>query len=281
MLEEVPKKETGMFRGERQGKQKQTRGIIYALLGSFCLLSVVWALFFSGWFDVKKYEIGDLRVMGKVAVIGETNAYFDQALGWTWSKKNIFFLDTKSLEKFLMDRLFIQGVTVDKKYPNILRLKIWERQRSVILVTNNNYYIVDDYGVVTDLADEATVSSTKRFLTSTTPIESSKEIYVYVSTSTQFNKGQEVLASNKARALLDIAAKLRDAGIWFKALEYDPMDVGAFKIVLKQDKRVIFDLTDALDAQIETLRSYIASKPKWEDIKEYIDVRIPGRVYFK
>lgn len=281
MLAETPNKDEGMFRGERQGRKQQTQGIIYALLGGFFVLSTVWCLFFSGWFDVKKYEINDLRVLGRDAVRGEIDGYFQQNRHWPWGSRNIFVLDTKDLEKFLLKKIFVNGVTVDKSYPNILRLKIWERQRSVVLVTNNQIYVVDDYGVITDLADDATVSTTKKYLTSTTPIETSKEIYVFLPTSTLMVKGQELFASERVRGLLDLSAKLRDAGIWFKTLDIQYDDPGALSIILKQDKRVLFDLDESVDAQIETLRSYIASKPKWEDIKEYIDVRVPGRIYYK
>ena len=170
---------------------------------------------------------------------------------------------------------------MDKSYPNVLRLKFKERQRSVILVTNNNIYIVDDYGVVTDPADSATVSSTRKFMTSTVPVESSKEIYVVTATSTIFQKGQEVISKDRVRGWLNLATKLRDAGIWFKALEPQVQDTNLIKIVLKENKRVLMDLNLSWEGQIESLRQFISSKPNWEDIHEYIDVRVQGRIYYR
>ena len=271
----------GMFREERQTRSLKTRGVIYALLISFFFVAFFWFLFFSGYFNVTNYQIGEMTVIDRQAVVGEMEAYFNQPKQWPWSRRNIFSLNDDDLENYLKQKFFVDNVTVDKSYPNILRLKLKERQRSVILVTNNNIYIVDDYGVVTDPADSAMVSSTRKFLTSTVPVELSKEIYVVTATSTIFQKGQVVVSMDMVRGWLNLAIKLRDAGIWFKALEPQIQDVNLIKIVLKENKRVLMDLNLPWEGQIESLRQFILSKPKWEEINEYIDVRVQGRIYYR
>jgi len=271
----------GMFRDERQNRTQKTRGVIYALIISFFAVAILWFLFFSGYFSVKESQIGPLTVIDRQAVAGEIEAYFNQPKQWPWSRRNIFTLNAKDLENYLKQKFFVEDVSVDKLYPNILRLKIKERQRSVILVTNNNIYIVDDYGVVSDPADSATVSSTRKFLTSSVPVETSKEIYILTATSTVYQKGQEVVSMEQVRGWLNLAAKLRYVGIWFKALEPQTDDVNLIKIVLKENKRVLMDMGLPIESQIETLRQFILSKPKWEDINDYIDVRVQGRIYYK
>ncbi len=79
---------------------------------------------------------------------------------------------------------------------------------------------------------------------------------------------------------LDLAEKLREAGIWFKALYLDDNEAGIVTIILKENKDVIIDADAPLESQIETLRQFIQAKPNWDDIQEYIDVRIPGRIYY-
>lgn len=271
----------GMYREERLGKNIKTRGVIYALLASFVLVASFWAFFFSGFFDIREYEIGQLSVLSKTAVIGEVEAYFNQQKRWPWGNRNVFALDKVGLQSFLEKKFFVENVTVDKTYPNILRLKIKERQRSVVLITKNEFYVVDDYGVVTDVADPATASTTRLYLTSTVPVDSPKEIYVIVPTNGFLSRGQEFVDPNHVRAWLDLGAKLRDAGIWFKALEPQYATSTMIQVILKENARVKIDLNDQLDGQVETLRQFVLAKPKWEDIKEYIDVRIPGRIYYK
>jgi hypothetical protein len=270
-----------MFREDRLGKDNKTRGMIYALLGAFCVVASFWFIFFSKYFDVRDYDVGKLTVLSREAVVGEVDAFFAQPKHWPWGNRNIFLLDSEGLQKFLEDRFFVESIAVDKTYPNILRLKIKERQRSVVLITKNEFYVVDDYGVVTDVADSATVSTTRLYLTSTVPVDSPKEIYVIMPTSDYLQKGQEFVGAAQVRGWLDLGAKLRDAGIWFKALEPQYATSTMVQVILKENARVRIDLNDQLDGQVETLRQFILAKPKWEDIKEYIDVRIPGRIYYK
>ncbi|MBU2566969.1 FtsQ-type POTRA domain-containing protein [Patescibacteria group bacterium] len=282
MIKEVIGKNEGMFKGDRVEGAQKARLMIYALCLFFLIVGSFWFLFFSKYFDIKQYEIEPLKVLQEDAVIGEIGEFFNnKATRWPWGSKNIFSANTEELEKYLSKVFFVNKVTVDKKYPNILRLKIWERQRSVVFITNSNIYIVDDYGVISELADEATVSSTRAFLTSSAPIESSKEIYVFAPTSTSYEKGTVIANSNTVRAWLNLTTKLRDAGIWFKALHLDPDVPSIVKIILKENKSVVIDVDADLDMQIETLRMFIQAKPPWDDIHEYIDVRVPGRIYYK
>jgi hypothetical protein len=265
-------------RGERRG---QPAWIAYILVFVFLILSALWFLFFSGYFSVGEFEINDLNVLERDVVIGEVGRFLDEGDVIIKDKRNIFFVDEKSVADHLMNTFFIDSATVDKVYPNILRLKIKERQRSVILVTKNNIYIVDDYGVITDYADQETVAITRQFLSSSVPVDSLKEIFIVTPTSTNYQIGTQYTESKNVRSWLELAEKLRNAGIWFKAIQKDQVELGILRIILKENKEVIIDEDIPLDAQIDTLRQFLQTKPVWDDIHEYVDVRIPGRIYYK
>lgn len=271
----------GMFREERAGRLHKTKGAIYGLLIGFAICSVLWFIFYSGRFDVQKVEIAPLQVLRAEAIEGEIGTYFNGPKKRPWGNRNIFSLNKDELKKYLMNKFFVNSVTVDKSYPNILRLKIIERQRSVVLITKNNMYVVDDYGVVTDFADATTTSITRQFLISPSPVNTPKEIYVITSVTTTYDKNQVFTDSTMVRKWLVAANKLRDAGIWFKALDIGLKPSDAISIILKENKNVLFEMDDTLDTQIETLRAFLASKPKLDQIYEYIDVRVPGKIYYK
>jgi hypothetical protein len=273
--------EQGMFREEREVKSKKTKGAIYGLILGFFIVSIFWFFLYSDYFKIQKIEVGSLAVLGHEAVVGEIGHYFDGPRKWPWGNRNIFFVDTNDLRNYLKAKFFIDDVTVDKFYPNVLRLKIKERQRSVVLVTKNQIYIVDDYGAVSDVADEALVSSTRYALTSPSPYDTAKEILILTSVTTTYAKGQVYTDSTIVRRWLDTANKLRDAGIWFKALDIGSTPQVAISVILKENKTVLMVMDDLLDAQIETLRQYLATKPKLDEVKEYIDVRVPGKIYYK
>ena len=47
--------------------------------------------------------------------------------------KNLIFLDNKEIETALMQNSFIEGFNIKKKYPNILKIKIFEKKPIAIL----------------------------------------------------------------------------------------------------------------------------------------------------
>lgn len=265
----------------RWADQKRVHWPAYLLFIAFLILGVVWFLFFSNFFSVSKYTINDLQVLERSAVVGEIEKFLKEKDIFIKDKKNIFLVNEQKLAEHIMNTFFVKSVVVDKVYPNILRLKITERQRSVLLITKNEIYVVDDYGVITDVADQQTADTAKNFLSSSVPIDQLKEIFVVTATSTIYEKGFEYTKSDEVRRWLDLSTKLREAGIWFKALYLDENNDGIVRIILKENKDVILDTKAPLDIQIETLRQFILSKPKWDEINEYIDVRIPGRIYYK
>lgn len=271
----------GMFREEREGRLNKTKSSIYGLFIGFFVVAIVWFFLYSGIFSIKDIEIGELRVLRVEAVRGEIEGYFNQPKRWPWGNRNIFFLDEEDLKKFVAEKFFVDNLTVEKVYPNILRLMIKERQRSVVLVTKNNFYIVDDYGVITDIADEATASTTRRFLISPSPVETSKEIYVISSATTTYSKGTSYTGSGRVRQWLDTSTKLREAGIWFKAIDIGTNPSDSISLILRENKNVLLEMNEVLDAQIENLRQFMMTKPKLEEVKEYIDVRVPGKIYYK
>ena len=272
-----------MFREEREGRTQKTKGVILGLIASFFVLGAVWFLLYSDFFKIGNIQINQLTVLSEGAVRGEIEAYFNQPKRWPWGNRNIFFLRPDSLEKYLESKFFVKQVTVDKIYPNILRLKIEERQRSVVLVTKNAIYIVDDYGAVSNLADDALVSSTIQTLSSSSPIEAPKEVLVITDTTSTYAAGQTYADSKVVRQWLDLANKLRDAGIWFKAVDLgdQPADTISVKVLLKENKDVVMSLDSTIDGQIETLREYLSTKPDLNQVQEYIDVRVPGKVFYK
>lgn len=270
----------GVLKG-RGGRHKTQSWVAYVLFFLFIILAGLWFVFFSGYFSVGEYEINELSVLEKDVVTGEIGKFLDIKDSVIKDKRNIFLIDEQSVADHLMNTFFIESATVDKIYPNILRLKIKERQRSVILVTRNKIYIVDDYGVITDYADQATVSTTREFLSSLVPVDSLKEIFVIAPTSTNYEIGWQYTDTHNVRRWLDLAEKLRIAGIWFKAIQLNDDEPGILRVILKENKDVIMDEDISLDSQIDTLRQFMQSKPVWDDIHEYVDVRIPGRIYYK
>ena len=53
------------------------------------------------------------------------------------------------------------------------------------------------------------------------------------------------------------------------------------KVLGPQGQEVLMDVMIPLDLQVRTYLAFIQAKPKGLKNAEYIDVRVPGRVYLK
>ena len=58
--------------------------------------------------------------------------------------KNLFFLKRKQIEKLLVQNSFIESFEVKKKYPNILKIKIFEKRPIAVLLNKKNKYYLSE-----------------------------------------------------------------------------------------------------------------------------------------
>ena len=76
-------------------------------------------------FNIKKIEIDNNIVLGKKELKKSLTAVYD---------KNLLFLRNHEIKKMLINYSFIDSFEIKKKYPNTLKIKIFEKK------TNRNSY---------------------------------------------------------------------------------------------------------------------------------------------
>ncbi len=270
-----------MYSRERPAPKRWSRRIVRILLGGSILFLIFWIVFYSELFTIQRFEVGDLKTLDKTVVQQRIEEYLQKEESWPGKKENLLKVDTKKMEQFLMEQFFVDNIEIQKQYPNILRLIISERQRSVIGVSLTQSFIVDDYGYVLETFDAEHTSSVQALLNQIRVYEDVKDTYVWLATSTHFERSDLFANQQIVRGWLNAVRGLRGAGIWFKAIRIDPDIPGLTNVMIQEDIEVILDVEEALEGQIDTLRLYLQTKPDLRKVQEYIDVRIPGRIYFK
>ena len=55
--------------------------------------------------------------------------------------RNLIFLKSKEIEEILMQNNFIEGFNIKKKYPNTLKIKIFEKKPIAILIVKKENFI--------------------------------------------------------------------------------------------------------------------------------------------
>lgn len=271
----------GVYRSERLTRRKSAYTATLILIGSFAIFGWWWFLFLSGFFDANKIEIIGLRGLEMGEVVGEMDKIFSEAKWKPWHSKNLFMLDTEYVRSALKDRLFIEEVVVDKSYPDILRLKITEKQRSVVLVTNDIYVNVDASGVVTGATEGGTLYVARDIVAARSITGEYSPSVILMPTAEPPTPGFQVAKPEQVRRWLDIMRSVVLRGIKIRFMKLESPEANLARIVSEKGYDIYFDLQDPLEPQIATYEAYMNTKPDESKIMERVDVRVPGKIYVK
>jgi hypothetical protein len=273
--------EEGVYRSERLLQRRSAYTTTLILIGAFAIFGWWWFLFLSGFFDATNIEITGLHGLERGEVIGEMDKVFFEAKWKPWHSKNLFMLDADMMQRSLKERLFIESVTVDKSYPNILRLLITEKQRSVVLMTNDTYVNVDTSGVVTGVTDGDVLNIARDIVAARVLSSESTPPVILMPTAEPPTPGFQVAKPEQVRRWLDIMRSVVLRGIKIRFMKLESPEANLARIVSEKGYDIYFDLQDPLEPQIATYEAYMNTKPDESKIMERVDVRVPGKIYVK
>ncbi len=273
--------EEGVYRSERLLQRRSAHTTTLILIGAFAIFGWWWFLFLSGFFDANKIEISGLRGLGRGEVLGEMDKVFLEAKWRPWHSKNLFMLDVETIRGVLKERLFIEDVAVDKSYPDILRLKITEKQRSVVLVTNDMYMNVDASGVVAGATEGGTLYVALDIVAARTLSGEFSPPVILMPTAEPPTPGFQVAKPEQVRRWLDIMRSVVLRGIKIRFMKLESPEANLARIVSEKGYDIYFDLQDPIEPQIATYEAYMNTKPDESKILERVDVRVPGKIYVK
>ncbi|MBU0540379.1 hypothetical protein KKF59_00970 [Patescibacteria group bacterium] len=266
---------------KRHNERRAVNTTVIILVVTFIIVGGWWFLMLSGFWDIHEVEINGLQLLSRGEVLSEVDNLFDQSHWRPWHKKNLIMLDTKKFQSDLKKRLFVQDLAVDKFYPNILRLIIKERQRSIILVSNNQYISVDTSGVVTGTPDELILSVAKSLIAAREFADELKPPVIVMPTADPLTAGFQIAQPEQIRRWLDVTHALVVAGVKVRFMKIESPESSLARFVSEKGYDIYFDLSRPIDAQIASYDAFMKTKPDESKITEHLDVRIPGRVFIK
>lgn len=275
------KREDGTFSTTRVGLVKSSRLLTAGLLVSFVILGLSWFVLVSGYFSIKKVQTNELFGLSREEVASSTSEILEQGRWTPWEKANILFIDKDDLAEQLKARLFAENVVVDKLYPDILRLMISERQRSVVLVSKDQILMVDMTGLVTNDMDNSAATDTASMLDGKMLADNKHPPVIVCDLPELATAGYQITDQNGIKMWIEAYRSLVDANLKFRYLKLSEPGSQSLKMVSEAGYEVIYDLEEPLEPQIEAYNKFIQSKPKDLKISNYLDVRIPGKIYVK
>lgn len=271
-----------MFRSVRVDRRRSSTTVVILIALSFVVVGWMWFVCRSGFWDATNIDIQGLRTMGRGEVLQEIDHFYASRRGWRpWKPSNVVFLDTKALEASLRERLFAENVIVDKSYPNVLRLLITERQRSVVLVSGEQYVTVDMNGVVTGDATGDVLASSRERIEARAFADQIHLPVVVMPTADPLTTGFQVATPDEVARWIDTSRSFVLNGVNVRFMKTESPGASLNRFVSERGYDIYVDNTQPIEPQIETYLTYLRTKPDESQITAYIDIRVAGRVYIK
>lgn len=278
LMQEERAKHGITFRGEGG---PSPRAKVFVFLGVFACVGWLYVIFVSDAFVVRDIDARGISNLSPIDVSREVFRSLDKRMAWRpWSPRHAWFIDTANLEHDLADRLFAETVSVDNVHNNVLRLSIRERSKRVILHIGTGFLWADRAGVVTDeltpleLQDVRARLSGKRSSQIQDP-----EIFVLPATQ-EIATGYIAASTSTMRTWIGLSDAFKSSGLNF--IELEPPSTSSTRVTIKTAEGyvVFIDTQIPLKSQIETYNAFLKMKPR-PHVLDYVDVRVPGRIYYK
>jgi hypothetical protein len=125
---------------EKNGLISMVRTFFLAIGILLSLFFLMQALFVSGVFDIKKFEVYGIEQLSEQDVEGNLEKFKD---------RNIFLQNVGEVEQSISSSsIFLQNIYVEKAFPDTLRIYVVERFPEMVLINFQGAFLVDQDNVV-------------------------------------------------------------------------------------------------------------------------------------
>jgi hypothetical protein len=203
-----------------------------------------------------------------------------------WSPRHRWFFDEATLAEGLRTRWFAEQVQVERKPgSNIVRLIVKEQRVGLVVRTAEQYVEVDANGVVRrELDNEERLRIVQRMTGKS--VGTMPMIVELPFIQEPLAVGYRLSVSvPDVRRWIALGGLLDERQLPFRYLAASDALLAAYTLYDQNGVAIYLDTSTSLESQINALDAYVkarAQKRKGvEPAREFIDLRIPGRVYLK
>lgn len=229
----------------------------------------IWFLFFTQIFNIQAVTVIDARPQ-TTEVIKEI---IDNELRSNRWYTNIFLTPADAVEAKITSSLpQVRTVHINRKLPATLVAVVQEKTPALLLLSSGNYYFVDADGVAYEEARLDTLPGT--VLPNVKNTDQSAEVTL----------GVKAIESSFVSLVQQVQEKLPEF-VEAEVAEIHIPALGAREVyfLLNNNWELRFDSTRTAEAQLQVLKRVLEEAISLDEKKtlEYIDLRIPDRVYYR
>ena len=251
---------------------------IYWFLISILFFFIIWLVFFSPFFRIQEPTIIGSEITDSEKIKNEIDQIIKKNVFFILPGDNIIFVKPDKIEKVLIQKNpCFQNIKIEKRFPNILKIEISEKEGIIIWCRQENCFFVDKTGVA-----YADVSSIELFIDENKNQE--KMFVVQEEKKEKIEIGQKVASQNFIKFVLEISKELENfSRLKIIALRTPESVSSEIWITTSEGWQVIFDTSRSARNQVANLTKFLNEKISEQERKnlEYIDLRVLGKIYYK
>lgn len=144
--------------------KRKKPGIVLRLLNSpnkiFLYLMIgglIYTFFYSPFFRIDQVAVRGNQELTYDTIRYEVNKAFVERRFFIFRQSNFYIYSTEQAEQHLWDTFVLDEVSISKRFPNKLIIKVKEKIPNLTLVTGKAFYYMDLEGIVTHIVPEADV----------------------------------------------------------------------------------------------------------------------------
>lgn len=273
---------TGDINRRLRVEKNHKRQVVFSILAVCAAVGWIYVIFVSNAFAINDIEVSGSKDLDAMDIKREVFTVLDEKQGnWLIPSRHAWFVDKNKLQNELISRLFVNTVTVDKSYTNVLRLSIEERSKRFVFHSHKQYFWVDLRGVATDALTQEEMRDVQTRLIGTRAIRPDEPPVIKRDLDDTINAGYTVADMTQAKEWIKLSDQVKASNLAYREIEPPTASSTLMKVLSPEGYNVLMDITAPIDLQVRTYQAFIQNKPKDMGNPQNIDVRVPGRVYLK
>lgn len=244
--------------------------IIWFIVIAGLVAGIIYLFFFSKLFSIKEISINNGTFAGNREIRKAVDGYLGERKFFIPRFSNIFFVDSSKIEALIAGEFpQTESVTVDKKYFHTLEVSLSKREAlGVWCFKNKACYYFDRTGIAFDTAAK---SDGSLFLN----IDDESKILEKL--------GEKVAEDSLLNFILGIQKEMQKLKISIAKIIISENEPFRINVKTSENWELYLNTQDDLQTQMNSLNTFLTQKvtPEKRAQLQYIDVRIPNRVYYK
>lgn len=259
------------YREAKFQTSSKTQRNFYLILTILVASVLVYLCFFSNFFKIKKITLVNNKDVQLNQVEEIVNPILSYPRFLIFPGNNIFLVARENIKIALSDKILqIENLEIKKKYPDVLKIVVYEKEPKLIWVTQDKTYFVDKEGEICYEISSELLNNTEL------PI-------VHDNLGKEVKPKDKVLNEEVITAVESIQKRFQ-IKTGNKILYFEVPAAMASEIHLKTEKgfKVYFSCQRNIDAQLDDLQAVLEHQVKDQvGHIDYIDLRIEGWVYYR